>query len=45
MIFRIFYDKFDLPVNVLIWCFMSTLYPAIFFALYAPTNEWGPIDV
>lgn len=45
MILRIFNDEFDLPVNVLIWCFLSTLYPSIFFALYAPTLERGPIDV
>lgn len=36
MIFRLFYNEFDLPLNVLIWLFLSTFYPWLFFALYVP---------
>lgn len=36
MIFSLFDNEFDLPLNVLIWLFLSTFYPSIFFALYAP---------
>lgn len=40
----LFKNYFDLPVNILVWCFLSTFYPSIFFAIYAPNNSWKTIN-